>query len=160
MQYLNNLIAFLLPALSVIRLSVVEDNGDMFAGDENPDNTEEEFDFEKFIGSNPLEIGTQEMELLGVKDKPSEIRLTFKKDGHEGIATEMFSKKSTDQGWVIGKWLKVFNITKPERMNKKDSLAHVIAGIKDCIGEKFSVNVTKAPVGDSLYNAVTEVPNQ
>lgn len=121
------------------------------------DSNDDSFDFDEFIGSNPLETGTQEMELLRVIDKKSEIRLTFKQNGREGIASEMFSKTSTEQGWVIGKWLKVFNIEKPIGMNKADSFAHVINGLKDNIGEHFTVEVTKAPVGDNLFNAVTQV---
>ena len=132
------------------------DNNDNTMFDDNNNSNDDSFDFDEFIGSNPLEVGTQEMELLRVIDKPSEIRLTFKQNGREGIASEMFSKTSTEQGWVIGKWLKVFNITKPSGMNKADSFAHVINGLSDCIGEHFTVEVTKAPVGDSLFNAVTQ----
>ena len=130
------------------------DNNNIF---NDNDSNDDSFDFDEFIGSNPLETGTQEMELLRVIDKQSEIRLTFKQNGREGIASEMFSKTSTEQGWVIGKWLKVFNITKPTGMNKADSFAHVINGLKDSIGEHFTVEVTKAPVGDNLFNAVTQV---
>ena len=132
----------------------MDNNDNTMFGDN--DNSNDDFDFDAFIGSNPLEVGTQEMELLRVIDKPSEIRLTFKQNGREGIASEMFSKTSTEQGWVIGKWLKVFNITKPSGMNKADSFAHVINGLSECIGEHFTVEVTKAPVGDSLFNAVTQ----
>ena len=132
------------------------DNNDNTMFGNNDNSNDDNFDFDQFIGSNPLEVGTQEMELLRVIDKPSEIRLTFKQNGREGIASEMFSKTSTEQGWVIGKWLKVFNIEKPIGMNKTDSFAHVINGLKECIGEHFTVEVTKAPVGDSLFNAVTQ----
>ena len=90
------------------------DNNNIFGNNDN--SNDDSFDFDEFIGSNPLETGTQEMELLRVIDKPSEIRLTFKQNGREGIASEMFSKTSTEQGWVIGKWLKVFNITKKYRL--------------------------------------------
>jgi hypothetical protein len=133
----------------------MDNNDNTMFGDNNNSN-DDSFDFDAFIGSNPLEVGTQKMELLRVIDKPSEIRLTFKQNGREGIASEMFSKTSTEQGWVIGKWLKVFNITKPSGMNKADSFAHVINGLSKCIGEHFTVEVTKAPVGDSLFNAVTQ----
>ena len=132
------------------------DNNDNTMFDDNNNSNDDSFDFDEFIGSNPLEVGTQEMELLRVIDKPSEIRLTFKQNGREGIASEMFSKTSTEQGWVIKKWLEVFNITKPSGMNKADSFAHVINGLKENIGEHFTVEVTKAPVGDSLFNAVTQ----
>ena len=132
------------------------DNNDNTMFGDNYNSNDDDFDFDAFIGSNPLETGTQEMELLRVIDKPSEIRLTFKKNGREGIASEMFSKLSNEQGWVIGKWLKVFKITRPSSMNKADSFAHVINGLRDCIGKHFTVKVTKAPVGNSLFNAVTQ----
>lgn len=132
----------------------MDNNDNTMFGDN--DNSDDNFDIDTYLGSNPLETGTQKMELLRVIDKPTEIRITFKKNGRKGIASEMISKKSSEQGWVIAKWLKVFNITKPSGINKTDLFAYVVNGLKDNIGEHFTVEVTKAPVGDSLFNAVTQ----
>lgn len=135
----------------------MENNNDNNIFGDNNNSSDDSFDFDEFIGANPLETGEQNMELLRVIDKPSEIRLSFKQNGYDGIATEMFSKTSTEQGWVIGKWLKVFNIEKPIGKNKADSLAHVVDGIRKHIGNQFKVEVTEAPVGDGLFNAVTQI---
>ena len=129
----------------------------MFGSDDNPATaTADDFDFDSFIGNDPIPEGKHELKLLNMKCNTSEIRLTFVHDAYTGVATEMFSKTSTKHGWLLGKWMRVFDIPRPVKgASKKEVFFHFEKHLQDCIGQDYNCDVTKAPEGDTLYNAVT-----
>jgi len=132
------------------------DNQDIFGSNDNATAVSEDFDFDSFIGNNPIPEGKHKLKLLNMKCNTSEIRLTFVHDAYTGVATEMFSKTSTKHGWLLGKWMRVFDIPRPVKgASKKEVFFHFEKHLQDRIGDEYECDVTKAPEGDTLYNAVT-----
>ena len=135
---------------------MTNDNQDIFGANDNATSVAEAFDFDSFIGNDPLPEGKHELRLLNVKSNASEIRLTFVHDAFTGVATEMFSKLSAKHGWLLGKWMRVFDIPRPANgLNKMEVFEHFEKHLQDCIGQDYNCEVTKADQGDTLYNAVT-----
>lgn len=118
------------------------------------------FDLNAFLGVQSL-AGTLDLRLLSVKDNDKEIRLSFVGTGYDGVGTEMYSKTSSNHGWVLNKWMKVFNIAKPTKAKSaKDVEMWIVKHLKDAIGESVLCEVTgKANIGDDLYNVVTKITN-
>ena len=132
------------------------ENQDMFGSNDNATSVADAFDFDSFIGNDPIPEGKHEMKLLNVKSNTSEIRLTFVHDAYTGVATEMFSKLSPKHGWLLGKWMRVFDIARPiNGLTKEGVFEHFEKSLQDCIGQHYNCDVTKADQGDTLYNAVT-----
>lgn len=133
-----------------------KDNQDIFGANGNPTSVADAFDFDSFIGNDPLPEGKHELRLLNIKSNASEIRLTFVHDAFTGVATEMFSKISAKHGWLLGKWMRVFDIPRPTNgATKEEVFEHFEKHLQDCIGQDYNCEVTKADQGDTLYNAVT-----
>lgn len=143
-----------------------QENSDIFGANDEPqvnsfagiyDASEQEaFDFDAFIGNDPLPEGRHELRLLNVKSNAYEIRLTFVHEAYTGVATEMFSKTSAKHGWLLGKWMRVFDIPRPVNgATKEEVFEHFEKHLQDCIGQDYDCDVTKADQGDTLYNAVT-----
>ena len=132
------------------------ENQDIFGSDDNATSVADDFDFDSFIGNDPIPEGKHELKLLNVKSNTSEIRLTFVHDAYTGVATEMFSKTSTKHGWLLGKWMRVFDIPRPVKSaSKKEVFEHFEKNLQDRIGDEYECDVTKSDQGDTLYNAVT-----
>ena len=132
------------------------DNQDIFGSNDNDTVVSDAFDFDAFIGNDPIPEGKHELRLLNVKSNAYEIRLSFVHDAYTGVATEMFSKTSTKHGWLLGKWMRVFDIPSPVNgATKEEVFEHFEKHLQDCIGQDYNCDVTKAPEGDTLYNAVT-----
>ena len=135
---------------------MAKNNPDMFGSDDNATSVADAFDFDSFIGNDPIPEGKHELKLLNVKSNDSEIRLTFVHDAYTGVATEMFSKTSTKHGWLLGKWMRVFDIARPiNGLTKEGVFEHFEKHLQDRIGDEYECDVTKADQGDTLYNAVT-----
>lgn len=135
---------------------MTNDNQDIFDANDNATSVADAFDFDSFIGNDPLPEGKHELRLLNIKSNASEIRLTFVHDAFTGVATEMFSKISAKHGWLLGKWMRVFDIPRPTNgLNKMQVFEHFEKHLQDCIGQDYNCEVTKADQGDTLYNAVT-----
>jgi hypothetical protein len=118
------------------------------------------FDLDEFLGIKSL-AGTLNLRLLSVKENDTEIRLSFVGEGYDGVGTEMYSKTSKNHGWVLNKWMKIFNIAKPTKAkSRKDVEMWIVKHLKDAIDESVLCEVTgKADIGDNLYNVVTKISN-
>ena len=131
-------------------------NQDIFGANDNATSVADAFDFDAFIGNDPMPEGKHELRLLNVKSNAYEIRLSFVHDAYTGVATEMFSKTSAKHGWLLGKWMRVFDIPRPANgLTKEGVFEHFEKHLQDCIGQDYNCEVTKADQGDTLYNAVT-----
>lgn len=162
MQYLTNLIKFLLPTLSSIRLSIVEDNDDLFSNADNQDNADSQnkpltpFDIDQHhsgqeYSNMPMDTGANDsLELYKVQDSPKGITLLYRQPKHDGIASENYQFQNGNQRFVLESWIrrfglngKLFKETFPEDLTKAMH-AHQ--------GTTFTAVVEKQAGEKTLYN--------
>jgi hypothetical protein len=170
MQYLTNLIAFLLPALSSLRLSIVEDNdpdmfldsdeGDEFFSDDNQDNadaTEDNFDWstvpeQSYPAKPDLPTNTPiQAELYEVQTKGDSITLMYRNSEHEGLASENYTIFNGNQAFVLNSWDKRFavkSVEAPESTIKDAIKKHM----KSFQGQTATIVLDPRTYSDEIYN--------
>lgn len=161
MQYLNNLIAFLLPALSVIRLCIVEDNEEMFSFD-NQDNADSQdnpltpFDInihhdEQEYNNEPMQTGTNNsLELYEVRNNTKGITLIYRQPKHDGIATENYNFNNGNQRFVLESWITRFNLE--GKLFRETFAQDLTKAMRSLQGETFTAVVERQIGETTLYN--------
>ena len=163
MQYLTNLIAFLLPALSSLRLSIVEDenNGDeMFSDADNQDDadaTEDNFDWntvpkQSYPEKPALPTNTPiQAELYEVQTSGDSITLMYRDSEREGLASENYTIFNGNQAFVLDSWYKRFavkSVQAPASQIKDAIKKHM----KSFQGKTVTVVLDSRASSDEIYN--------
>ena len=159
MQYLTNLIAFLLPALSVIRLSIVEDenNGDeMFSDADNQETPLTPFDIDSHhadqeYNNEPMGTGTNNsLELYEVKQSSNGLTLLYREPKHDGIASENYQFNNGNQKFVLESWITRFNLD--GKLFKETLASDLTKAMRSLQGKTFTAFVEKQAGETTLYN--------
>jgi hypothetical protein len=162
MQYLTNLITFLLPALSSLRLSIVEDTEDLFSDRDNQDNTDSQespltpFDInihhdEQEYNNEPMQTGTNHsLELYEVKESSKGLTLLYREPKHDGIASENYQFNNGNQRFVLESWITRFKLE--GKLFKETFAQDLTKAMRSLQGETFTAVVEKQAGEKTLYN--------
>ena len=149
-----------------LRLSIVEDNDDLFTAD-NQDNADSQespastpFNIDDHhpdaeYNNAPMETGTNNsLELYEVKDSPKGITLLYRQSNHDGIASENYQFRNGNQKFVLQSWLTRFNLKLTNETFEKDLLKqmNIIKADHAKNGTRLTAIVEKQAGETTLYN--------
>jgi len=153
----------LLPALSSLRLSIIEDNGDeLFSDANNQDNADSQnnpltpFDINihhagQEYNNDPMQTGTNHsLELYEVKESSKGLTLLYRQPKHDGIATENYNFNNGNQRFVLESWITRFNLN--GKLFKETFCSDLTKAMRSLQGETFTAVVEKQIGETTLYN--------